>query len=240
MSQSPELPVYNSFKVTTPSMSVTLSADDTPLPAGLGAVAGPASLVTVNPGSSSAPVETTTDVPGSVCDFHTEKQENDLKTAAAAPAFMPAGMYKRSYSKAAAALYGDRPVIQPMEAEIEETRAVREDGAEEHMEPHDYTYWDKLRRQHTKTEIRRWTSFFPEQQEDTAFFGRDIDVAVPTAAYTQGTYYERMEEEFQAKSFRLPTVAYVAPPVWIRRTQGVCNGLFRSCQCAPCGDSCSA
>lgn len=55
--------------------------------------------------------------------------------------------------------------------------AAAEEGffaAEGDLEPHDYTYWDKLRRKGTRTEIRRWRTFAPEAQQDTPFMGRNL------------------------------------------------------------------
>lgn len=55
--------------------------------------------------------------------------------------------------------------------------ADSEDGSfvvEGDLEPHDYTYWDKLRRAGTKTEIRRWRTFGPESLQDTPFMGRNV------------------------------------------------------------------
>ncbi|CBZ53740.1 hypothetical protein NCLIV_035220 [Neospora caninum Liverpool] len=180
----PQLPVYSIFTINTPSMSVTISSDDTPLPAELGDVKRPASLVTVN-----------------------QSIDPGADTASTIPAAEPV---------------------------VEEAWAVVEKEEPERAEPHDFTYWDKLRRRHTKTEIRRWTSFFQETQQDTAFYGRNIEVDVPAAAYSQGVYFQRQPDTVDVKEFKLPTESYVAPPVWIRRTRGTCNGLFR---CGPCGDS---
>nr|CEL67731.1 TPA: hypothetical protein BN1204_035220 [Neospora caninum Liverpool] len=217
----PQLPVYSIFTINTPSMSVTISSDDTPLPAELGDVKRPASLVTVNQ-SIDPGADTASTIPAAEPVAVEDEDATTMHTL------------QRSTLNAAQALYGAMPVIKPMEEEVEEAWAVVEKEEPERAEPHDFTYWDKLRRRHTKTEIRRWTSFFQETQQDTAFYGRNIEVDVPAAAYSQGVYFQRQPDTVDVKEFKLPTESYVAPPVWIRRTRGTCNGLFR---CGPCGDS---
>lgn len=239
--ESPQLPVYSIFKVTTPSMNVTITSDDTPLPQDLGRVEAPANVVTVNLGTG-VPGETTTGVPGSISEFlldqkslHDEQgTDGSIADTAVAAMPMPEWMVKRSVSKVADALYGDKPVIQPIDESVENTLTVLGEGAEEKKpEPHDYTYFDKLRRQHTRTEIRRWTTFHPEQQLDTPFFGRNIEVDIATEAYAMGTYYSTAEEFRTLQQFKLPTLAYVAPPIWIRRRAGPCGGFLgcMSCNC---------
>ncbi|KEP66915.1 UNVERIFIED_CONTAM: hypothetical protein HHA_271930 [Hammondia hammondi] len=231
MANLPQIPVYSTFKINCPSVSVTISADDTPLPQGLGEVRSPASLVTINPGVAPVAETVSTIAVGDSVQGEGRPEEHDAPTVAPEP--MHTAMYQRSSSRAANALYRGVSAILPMEEEVEETWAVMRDDTGR-QEPHDFTYWDKLRRQHTKTEIRRWTSFLPETQQDTAFFGRNIEVDVPVAAYTQGIYYQRQPESVDVKEFKLPTESYVAPPVYIRRTKGICNGLFT---CISCLDS---
>ena len=86
-------------------------------------------------------------------------------------------MLKRAESKHADEVYrqfGAPPPIKPLEEVVTETDA---DGFIKRIstfETKDFTYWDRLRRHNTQTVIRRWKSYIPAGEEDTAFFARNI------------------------------------------------------------------
>lgn len=131
-------------------------------------------------------------------------------------------MLLRADSKHADRLYsrfGAPPPIKPLDA------VVSEDDPEGFVrklstyETKDFTYWDKLRRHNTQTIIRRWRSYVPAGEEDTAFFERGIQANVPGEAYMQGIYYKQLDVAMMStREYKLPTESYVAPPVYVRRT----------------------
>ncbi|PHJ25843.1 inner membrane complex protein 20 [Cystoisospora suis] len=211
------LPVQSLFKITTPSMTVTITADDTPLPANLGPVETPANLVTVNQPRMAAPAPSPRGLAG----------EQTLTEPAREVEFQDPPTHIPSQLRTTA--FEATTVQQHEAADSQEGSFVVEGD----LEPHDYTYWDKLRRAGTKTEIRRWRTFGPESLQDTPFMGRNVEVDVPAEAYSQGAYFGSVDETFSPNEYRLPTKAYVTAPVWLRRTQG---GLCRTavCQCWPC------
>lgn len=87
------------------------------------------------------------------------------------------GMLRRSQSKHADEIYGRfgaPPPVQPLEETVTETDPEGMIKRISTYETKDFTYWDKLRRHNTETIIRRWHTFFPEGEEDTAFFRRGI------------------------------------------------------------------
>ncbi|KAL8446184.1 hypothetical protein Emed_005139 [Eimeria media] len=276
-------PILEGFTVTTPSLSVVIRADDTPLPSDVQAQPNPANLVTahaveikesVAPGSEEAraretvtseakPAEATEAREGESSSNLQELQESSILQArqvqqqrlfelqnsgdlsqyqlkelkdlqereaslrtVEAEGFKQrvelADMLRRATSKYADALYsrfGAPPPIKPLEVAVTEGDSEGFIKRLSTYETKDYTYWDKLRRHNTETIIRRWHTYVPTGEEDTAFFERNIEANVPGEAYRQGIYYKQLDIGMNSKrEYKLPTESYVAPPVYIRRT----------------------
>lgn len=265
--------VLDTFTVNTPSLSVVIRADDTPLPSDLKAQPNPANLVTVHavegrdsaaPRSEEAWGEEAQ--PSEEAQFISEEDERQAQEAARGRFAQQnrlmqlnsmsnlnqsqlmelkelqdrenamlakdaermheqaqyTQMLRRAESKYADLVYnrfGAPPPIKPLDAVVSEED---NDGFIKRIstyETKDFTYWDKLRRHNTETQIRRWHTYMPFGEEETAFFLRDVQADVGGAAYTQGAYYKELEVGLMpAREYKLPTEAYVAPPVYVRRT----------------------
>lgn len=83
----------------------------------------------------------------------------------------------RADSKHADRLYsrfGAPPPIKPLDAVVSEEDPEGFVRKMSTYETKDFTYWDKLRRHNTQTIIRRWHTYVPAGEEDTAFFERNI------------------------------------------------------------------
>lgn len=86
-------------------------------------------------------------------------------------------MLQRADSKHADRIYnrfGAPPPIKPLDVVIAEEDP---DGFIKKLstyETKDFTYWDKLRRHNTQTVIRRWHTYVPTGEEDTAFYERNF------------------------------------------------------------------
>ncbi|KAL8453564.1 hypothetical protein Emag_001783 [Eimeria magna] len=264
-------PILEGFTVTTPSLSVVIRADDTPLPSDVQAQPNPANLVTahaveikesVAPGSEAKPAEAPEPREGEPSTLQElqeasilharqvqqqrlfelqnsgELSQSELKElkdlqereaslrAVEAEGYRQrvelAGMLRRASSKYADALYsrfGAPPPIKPLEAVVTEGDSEGFIKRLSTYETKDFTYWDKLRRHNTETIIRRWHTYVPTGEEDTAFFERNIEANVPGEAYMQGIYYKQLDVGMNSRrEYKLPTESYVAPPVYIRRT----------------------
>ncbi|KAL8269749.1 hypothetical protein Esti_006312 [Eimeria stiedai] len=274
-------PILDGFTVTTPSLSVVIRADDTPLPSDVRAQPNPANLVTahaveikesVAPGSEEARARATVTSeaepavapearqgePSTLQKLQeasilqarqvqqqrlfqlqnsgelSQSQLKELKDlqareeslrAVEADGFRQrvelAEMLGRASSKHADALYnrfGAPPPIKPLDAVVTEGDSEGFIKRVSTYETKDFTYWDKLRRHNTETIIRRWHTYVPTGEEDTAFFERNIEANVPSEAYMHGIYYKQLDIGMNLRrEYKLPTESYVAPPVYVRR-----------------------
>ncbi|KAL8426649.1 hypothetical protein Efla_005906 [Eimeria flavescens] len=263
-------PVLDGFTVTTPSLSVVIRADDTPLPSDVKAQPYPANFVTAHAvdskqsaftGSAQSadaddgepsrspslrqeqqgitPVQAREMLQQRLLQLQTSreltqsqlKELKDLQEREGALRAVEAEelrqqlefteMLRRADSKYADMLYsrfGAPPPIQPLEGVVSEEDSEGFIKRISTYETKDFTYWDKLRRHNTETIIRRWHTYVPTGEEDTAFFERNIEANIPGAAYQQGIYFKQLDVAMKPREYKLPTEQYVAPPVYIRRT----------------------
>ncbi|XP_026191483.1 uncharacterized protein LOC34618757 [Cyclospora cayetanensis] len=250
--------VLDTFSVTTPSLSVVIRADDTPIPAELRAQPNPGNLVTVHAAwrgegkqaeqlsENEEDMETQNAlrerqmVQQRLMHLHSQQnldqsqlkelkelqeQENTMRGLEEEQMREHAHyltMLQRADSKHADRIYGvfgAPPPIKPLDAVVTEEDPEGFIKRISTYETKDFTYWDKLRRRNTETVIRRWHTYIPTGEEDTAFFERNILAHVAGEAYRQGIYYKELDTGLTgAREYKLPTESYVAPPVYIRRT----------------------
>ncbi|CDJ64344.1 hypothetical protein, conserved [Eimeria necatrix] len=229
----PRLPVLDSFTISTPSLSVVISADDSPLPPHVQPQPVPAHLLTVHSLQPRGPAEGASEAGG---------EELEAAAAAAAAAAEQQEEQQQQQELEAAALQRQQQQQrllhlnsqkQLSQEELRELKALQEREQQQQQqellllqqqqqldlllrradsrhadrvyrhpgapppiqqlqqtpqnensedlikristfETKDFTFWDKLRRHNTQTLIRRWRSYVPSGQEDSAFYLRSI------------------------------------------------------------------
>lgn len=69
-------------------------------------------------------------------------------------------------------------------------------------------------------------------QIDTEFYARNINDSIPLVSYANGPFFKKSEDcESEISKYSLPTISYVADPVYIRRSE--------KCKCGNSGSCCS-